>query len=119
LLGPEVALSCTPQNPQSSSINPYEIIKQPFDVERAVKAHDREYPPEETPYHVWFDSNDVLPSNLNEDILVFYPERKHHELARSFVLLQNCLYRRDSKYPVEHFHWMRFRGYNDQNAYPE
>ena len=105
--------------PTYQSISPYERIKQPFDVERAIEAHDREFPPEDVPYHEWFNSDDVLPPNINEDILVFYPERKHHELARSFVLLQNILYRRETKYPVEQFHWMRFRGYNDQNAYPE
>lgn len=65
----------------------YERIKQPFNVESAIANHNAEWPPEETPYYEWIDSNNILPPDLNEDIIIFVPTKHHHEMARSFVLL--------------------------------
>jgi hypothetical protein len=107
------------QKQQSNSETIYEKATAPSRVEVAIRQHDVEYPPPETPIHQWFDVNERLPPNLNEDIMIFYTERRYHELARSFVLLQNVLYRRETNTPMDHFYWMRFRGFHDSNRYPE
>jgi hypothetical protein len=90
------------------------------EVVRYIQEFDKEESHQNVPYNVWFDYKERLPPNINEEIVLFFPDKGgNFQLARSFVYLQNVLYRILQGYPYDEFKWLRFRGpYNDQKHFP-